>query len=110
MKKILALMLLTTPMFAEISSVERPSLYNTKDDQLEILGNIAHKIGDLNNQLAFFKASFLEQQRTNEVLNALNDNIGVLITEVQQSNEYLEHILWNQSHKITELAPTKKTP
>lgn len=108
MKKLLGLLLLTTPIFAEISSVERPSTNHGRDVQLEILGSMDHRLGEMSNQLAYFKANFIEQQRTNEILNILNDNLGFLISEVHKSNEHLEHILWNQGHKLSDISPLKK--
>ena len=110
MKKIISILLLSGSIFADLTSVERPSLDLGKDQSLEILGNIEYQLKELNNQFAINRALFLELQRANDSLSSSSDGLIYLLAEARKTNEQLEHMLWNQDHRMTEARPNKKGP
>jgi len=110
MKKLIGLLLLSSTMFAEISSVERPTSYPGKDGQNHMLENIDYRLSNIHNDLAMIRALFLECQRSNELLSALNDNLVSLIHEQQNTTKSIEYLNWHQDHKLSETRPLKKGP
>lgn len=108
MKWILAILLIASAIYADYSSIDRPNLALGREENKELLGNIDHKIGDLVNEFAIMKALLIESQQANIVLNTINNNIVDFIRVTEKSNDLLEHLIWVQDHKITEIKPKPK--
>ncbi len=110
MKKILGLLILSSSMFADISSVERPNMYPGKDIQSHLLENIDYRLSNINNDLALLRAMFMECQRSNEILSVMNDNLISLIQEQQNTTKSIDYLNWQQDHSLTDKKPPKKGP
>jgi len=110
MKKILAILMLSSAIFAENSSVERPNMYPEKDTQNHLLETIDYRLSNIHNDLAMIRGLYLECQRSNELLSALNDNLISLIQEQQNTTKSIDYLNWQQDHKLTETRPLKKGP
>lgn len=110
MKRILALLALSTAVFAEVSSVERPNMYPGKDMQSHLLENIDYRLSNIHNDLAMIRGLFIECQRSNELLSALNDNLVSLIQEQQKTTDSIDYLNWQKDHKLSETRPLKKSP
>lgn len=100
----------TNLVFADVSSVERPNMYPGKDAHSHLLENIDYRLSNIHNDLAMIRALFIESQRTNELLSALNDNLVTLIQEQQKTTQSIDYLSWHQDHKLSETRPTKKGP
>ena len=110
MKKLLALLILSTAAFGDVSSVERPNMYPGKDVQNHLLENIDYRLSNIHNEMAMIRGLFLECQRTNEILTVLNDNLVSLIQEQQNTTKSIDYLNWQQDHSLTEKKPSKKGP
>lgn len=110
MKTLFGILILSSTMFADISSIDRPITYPGKDAQNHLLENIDYRLSNIHNELAMIKALFIESQRTNELLSALNDNLVSLIQEQQNTTKSVDYLNWQQEHKLTETKPPKKGP
>jgi hypothetical protein len=110
MKKLLGLLLLSTAAFGEVSSVERPNMYPGKDAQSHLLETIDYRLSNIHNDLAILRATFIECQRSNEILTVLNDNLISLIQEQQNMTKSIDYLNWQQDHKLAETKPPKKGP
>lgn len=110
MKTILGLLLLSSTVFGDISSVDRPNMYPGKDAQNHLLENIDYRLSNISNDLALIRAMFIEAQRSNELLNVLNDNLVSLIHETQNTTKSVDYLNWQQDHKLSEKKPAKTGP
>jgi hypothetical protein len=110
MKKLLGLILLSTTMFADVSSIERPNMYPGKDAQSHLLETIDYRLSNIHNDLALLRAMFIECQRSNEILTVLNENLVSLIQEQQRTTQSIDYLNWQQDHKLAEKQPPKKGP
>lgn len=107
MKWILAFLLMFSVSYADYSSIERPNLNLGREESKELLGNIEHRLGDLVNEFAVMKALILEQQRCNLILTTINENLLDFMRITEKSNELLEHLIWIQDHRVSEVSPKK---
>jgi hypothetical protein len=110
MKKLLGLILLSSSIFADVSSIERPNMYPGKDVQSHLLENIDFRLSNIHNDLEVLRGLIRESQRSNELLMALNDNLVSLIQEQQNTTKSIDYLNWQQDHKLTEKQPPKKGP
>ncbi len=87
-------------MFAEVSSIERPHMSVNGDKQAEILDEIRYTLGIMAEDVENLKTISIQNQRRNELLE-------MLIIEIKQSNDYFEHLLWSQDHKLDDKPPKR---
>lgn len=110
MKTLLTLLILSTALFSDNSSIERPNMFFSKDADTEILENIEVRLSNIHDELAMLKALVIEAQKGNQILSVLNENLLYSITEQQKTTQTIEYLAWQNDHKTSESKPPKKGP
>lgn len=109
MKKVLLILLVFGSIFAETSSFERPNLNGKIDQTAEFLERIEYNLEGLVNGLNVFTSIPMEQRQSNFYLNEMHQQLALLISTLERTNNLLDHLIWIQDHKL-DPGVSKKNP